>query len=175
MCYLNVILTLGTTKFKKNQLGANQCSKINSSRFWANEMRINKLFSKLRLVKNLQFGRGKRRALLTENREHFFFFPYNLAFFSRVRLYVIGNNNFLLKISNPMTFSNFIYIENWPVSLCVCPTDISEGCHKYRHTLIYLPAKLATQYKNFNDQNILAEIWSIMPFKSWKSIKNWGS
>ena len=29
--------------------------------------------------------------------------------------------------------------------------------------------------KNLNDQNILADIWSIMPFKSLKSIKNWGS
>ena len=52
-------------------------------------MRITKLFSKLRLVKNWQFGRGKREALSTENREHFSLFPYNLAFFSQVRLYVI--------------------------------------------------------------------------------------
>ena len=46
----------------------------------------------------------------------------------------------LPKISNPMTFSNFMYIENWPVSLFVCQTEISGGCHKSRHTLIYLPS-----------------------------------
>ena len=45
-----------------------------------NEMRITKLFSKLRLVKNWQSGREKREALSTENRDHFSLFPYNLHF-----------------------------------------------------------------------------------------------
>jgi len=43
-------------------------------------MRITKLFSKLRLVKNWQSGREKREALSTENRDHFSLFPYNLHF-----------------------------------------------------------------------------------------------
>ena len=33
-----------------------------------------------------------------------------------------------------------MYIENWLVSLFVCQTDISGGCHTSRHTLIYLPS-----------------------------------
>ena len=40
---------------KKHQLGANQYSKISCSWFLANQMRITKLFSKLRLVQNWPF------------------------------------------------------------------------------------------------------------------------
>jgi len=79
------------------------------------------------LVKNWQFGRGKREALSTENREHFSLFPYNLAFFSQVRLYVIFNNNFPLKISNPTTFLNFLYLKKLSVKRVFCPTIIFEG------------------------------------------------
>ena len=43
---------------KNTQLGAVQCSKISYSWILANLMRITKLFSKLTLVKNWQFGRG---------------------------------------------------------------------------------------------------------------------
>ena len=102
-------------------------------------MQITKLFSKLRLVENWQFGRGKREAVTTENR-NFFLFPYNLAFFSHVWLFVIWNNNFPLKISNPMTFSNLMYLEKWSVILGVCQTRILEGCHKSRQAYIYLPS-----------------------------------
>ena len=56
---------------KKHQLGANQYSKISCSWFLANQMRITKLFSKLRLIKNWPFGRGKREALSTKNRACF--------------------------------------------------------------------------------------------------------
>jgi len=77
-------------------------------------MRITKLFSKLRLVKNWQSKRGKREALSTENREHF-------------RLYVICNNNFPLKISNPTTFLNFLYLKKLSVKRVFCPTIIFEG------------------------------------------------
>ena len=65
---------------KKTQLGGNQYSKVNFMWFLANKMRITKLFSKLRLVKNWQSGREKREALSTENRDHFSLFPYNLHF-----------------------------------------------------------------------------------------------
>ena len=47
-------------------------------------------------------------------------------------LHVIHNKNFALKISNQMTWSNLMYMENRPVSLFVCPTYILEGCHKSR-------------------------------------------
>ena len=95
---------------------------------------------KIKIGYKLTIWQGKTWSVVDRKQRTFFLFPYNLAFFSPVRMYVIGNNNFLLKISNPMTFSNFMYIENWSVSLFLCPTDISGGCHKSRHTLIYLPS-----------------------------------
>ena len=103
-------------------------------------MRITKLFSKLRLVRNWQFGRRKREALSTENREHFFLFPYNLALFSQIILYVIFNNNIPLKISNPIMLLNFLYLEKWSVKHVFCPTSISEGCHNSCPTCIFLPS-----------------------------------
>ena len=61
-------------------------------------MRITKLFSNLRLDKidNLAVENVKRC---------------RLVFFSQVWLYVIRSNNFTIKFSNPMTFSNLMYHE----------------------------------------------------------------
>ena len=60
-------------------------------------MKITKLFSKLRLVKNWQFGRGKREALSTKNREHFLFSHENPSRIAEVRRILVPRTNLTKK------------------------------------------------------------------------------
>ena len=132
-CHWNVIITSGTTKFKN-------------------------LFPLLLILKNCHFC-GK----ITKN----YVFPTigqkntqiyaNLALFSQVRLYVICNNNVLLKMSNIMTFSNLVYLEKGSVNRVVSPTNIPEGCHKSCPTNIFLPSRQShknIQWPEYSDQHL---------------------